>query len=152
MKPAAGQAFAPDDSSAMQPPEPVERSEEENAIDKASAADSVEPVHVEPQTDPELSLGELRRDRRTIAAETPPGKDETPSGDLLFRAPPRRAASSADSRSVFGPWLAAAFAVLVVLGALVLFRDAVVAAFPGLAPAYAAMGLLVYPSAAAPHG
>jgi hypothetical protein len=47
--------------------------------------------------------------------------------------------------------MAIAFLVMIALAAVLVFRDVIVSALPGLAPIYAAMGLLVHP-AAVPHG
>jgi len=81
---------------------------------------------------------------------TPPAADESLSIPV-FRPPPRLTTGFASGPSRAGRWLAIAFLVLIALFALLVFRDVIVAALPGLAPIYAAMGLLVHPTAA-PHG
>ncbi len=81
---------------------------------------------------------------------TSPASDDSLSIPV-FRPPPRLTTAFGSGPSRAGRWLAIAFLVLIVLFALVVFRDVIVAALPGLAPIYAAMGLLVHP-VAAPHG
>jgi hypothetical protein len=93
-----------------------------------------------------------RRDWHAAIPETPAETDLSLKREALLRKPPQRLTSSFGSQgSSAGRWLAVVFLVMIALAALVMFRDLVVEAFPGLAPIYASMGLLVHPAAAA-HG
>jgi len=117
-------------------------------IAEAPAAERVDQAEAGPPADPEP--GVPSPDWHAAASPTPPASDESLSIPV-FRPPPRLTTAFGSGPSRTGRWLAIAFLVLIALFALLVFRDVIVAALPGLAPIYAAMGLLVHPTAA-PHG
>jgi len=95
---------------------------------------------------------EPSRDWHATLAEAQPATEEALTVESPLRKAPQRLTSSFGSaRPGPGRWLAIVFLVMIVLAAAVMFRDVIVEAFPGLAPIYASMGLLVHP-AAIPHG
>ncbi|MDB5479774.1 MAG: hypothetical protein JWO83_827 [Caulobacteraceae bacterium] len=127
----------------------------------AESAKAVEPeFRAEPRRDPWASAP-VESERPTEAetpAEaadqpaTPPDASPVRDDPLNLARPPSRLTSSFGSGpSRAGRWLAIAFLVVIALAAVLMFRDVIVSALPGLAPIYAAMGLLVHP-AAVPHG
>jgi hypothetical protein len=83
--------------------------------------------------------------------DAPPVADAPLQVDSPFRPRPRPASSFAADSSGLGRWLPIAFLVIIAMAALIMFRDVIVEALPGLGPVYAAMGLLAHP-AIAPHG
>lgn len=86
----------------------------------------------------------------------PPAVPEEPlsAPPPMFRPPPaKRPSRFAAGAPVLSRLLAIAGLVIVALTATVVFRDAIVRTYPGLAPVYAAAGLLVEdPDPAPPHG
>jgi hypothetical protein len=88
--------------------------------------------------------GALSPDWHAAQPASPPASDESLSIPV-FRPPPRLTTSFGSGPFRVGRWLAIAFLVVLALAAFVVFRDVIVAALPGLAPIYAAMGLLVHP-------
>jgi hypothetical protein len=117
-----------------------------------SAPESPGP-HEEPT--PPVEAGESRRDWHAGLTEAAPPTDLALTREALLRKPPppqqRLTSSFASPASGASRWLAVVFLVMLAVAAVVMFRDVIVDAFPGLAPLYASMGLLVHP-AAAPHG
>jgi hypothetical protein len=113
-------------------------------VAEAPAGERVDQAEAGPPADPEPGVPSADWHA------TPPASDESLSIPV-FRPPPRLTTAFGSGPSRAGRWLAIAFLVMIALFALVVFRDVIVAALPGLAPMYAAMGLLVHP-AAVPHG
>lgn len=171
---AVGEGVRP--TPAPEPPPPVEPSPED-AVDPVAAGSAepaaadeatvpvdeppvAEPVGTGPQPEPEAgsAVAEPSPDWHAAPAPAPElaaapeGEEPLLTREYLFRKPPPPTTPSfGSSVSGAGPWLAIAFLVLIALAAFVMFRDVIVHALPGLAPMYAAMGLLVHP-AAVPHG
>jgi hypothetical protein len=85
------------------------------------------------------------------APATPPPSDAAAEAAPMFRQLPRPAARPAPTQPGVWRWLAIAFLVMLAVATLVMFRDVIVTAFPGLAPLYASVGLFVHP-AATPNG
>jgi predicted Zn finger-like uncharacterized protein len=134
-------------------PSPVEASEveAESRTEAAAAASAPDSPGPREEATP-IEAVEPQRDWHAALPDTPPATDLTMTREALMRKAPQPLTSSFASRSSgAGRWLAVVFLVMIVLAALVMFRDLVVRAFPGLAPIYASMGLLVHPAAAA-HG
>jgi hypothetical protein len=116
-------------------------------IAEAHSPEHVDQAEAEPRSEPEAGAPSAD----WYAAPPPtPASDESLSIPV-FRPPPRLTTAFGSGPSRAGRWLAIVFLVVIALFALMVFRDVIVAALPGLAPIYAAMGLLVHP-AAAPHG
>lgn len=152
-------------------PEPAAEPPPRDEIEPAAAAaaaphaprDAPRVDEAPPPRPPELvEAGPLTPALRRAAASDrhasapPPTPTPTPATDAalkvsLFRPPPRLTSSFASGPSRAGRWLAIAILLMIAVAAFVMFRDVIVTALPGLAPIYAAMGLLVHP-AASPHG
>jgi hypothetical protein len=150
----------------VEPPEVETRSQDESSA-AANASESpalheeaaqVEVESVETAPAPDAETGAAHADWYAAPAPAPapapePTTDEEPplTREFLFRRAPERLTSSfASPRSGAAGWLAIVFLLVIVLAAAVMFRDVIVQAFPGLAPAYASMGLLVHPTTV-PH-
>lgn len=126
-------------------------------VEEAPRPASPEPVESAPQAraeSPEVAEAGIRDPAPALRASPPDPSPE--AGDslrvnLTKPASSRLATSFGSGPSRAGSWLAITFLVLIVLAALLMFRAVIVHAFPGLAPIYAAMGLLVHP-VASPHG
>lgn len=168
---AVGEGVRP--TPAPEPPPPVEPSPEDAvdpvaagsaepaaAVDEPPTAAPVETIEtvLRPEPEPEAgsAVAEPRLDGHAAPAPelaaAPEEEEPMLTREYLFRKPPPPTTPSfGSSVSGAGPWLAIAFLVLIALAAFVMFRDVIVHALPGLAPMYAAMGLLVHP-AAVPHG
>lgn len=123
----------------VEAPAPTVEAHSPERADQAEAGPRAESEPGAPSTDWHAAL-----------SPAPPASDESLSIPV-FRPPPRLTTAFGSGPSRAGRWLAIAILVVIALFALVVFRDVIVAALPGLAPIYAAMGLLVHPSAA-PHG
>ncbi|HLZ82439.1 MAG TPA: zinc-ribbon domain-containing protein [Caulobacteraceae bacterium] len=140
------------------PPAPVDPSPEPETAPIAAAVaepdtpapESRPPAPPELVEAPEVPPRGAASDWHASMPDTPPASEETLTIPV-FRPPPRLTAGFGSGTSSPGRWLAIAFLVLIVVAALLMFRDVIVQALPGLAPIYAAMGLLVHP-VAAPHG
>jgi len=106
-----------------------------------------------PEPEPAQPAAGSRPDWHAAPPPEPPSAAERRlTGETLFAANPWRPGSRRGGAPALGAWLAVVFLVVIAAATLVLFRDVILAAFPGLAPAYAALGLLAHPAAAAGHG
>jgi hypothetical protein len=148
LQPPSGPELAPEQEPppAASPPTGASLDDESEATTSGEA----EPIEVRPEPEPDAA--QTRPDWHAPLRDAAPAGDAALTGELLFGKPPRRAtASFASPRSGAARWLSLVFLVIIVLAAAVMFRDVIVQAFPGLAPVYASMGLLVHP-AVAPRG
>jgi predicted Zn finger-like uncharacterized protein len=155
---AVGEAVPPDP--VAEPPPPAEPAPHAEAVPLADEpAPRAGPVDEAPapETAAPVEAGPFTPAVRRVAASdwhaTLPGTPAAPDESLqvdLSRPPPRLTTSFGSRPSGAGPWVVIAVLFLVALAALVMFRDLVVEILPGLAPLYAALGLLVHP--AVPHG
>ena len=143
---AVGEGARPAPEPAPSPPVEPPPSDEIGPV-SAAPADPAEPLVAGPRAEPEL--GAASPDWHAALPATPAAADESLSIPV-FRPPPRLTTSFGSGPSGVGRWLAVVFLVVLALAAFVVFRDVIVAALPGLAPIYAAMGLLVHP-ATLPH-
>jgi len=136
-------------------PPPVDPPRGKAALDddpEATTPGNPDPVESQSSPERELDPAQTRPDWHATLPDTPPVADEALTGESLFRKPPQRLTSTfASPRPGAARWLAVVFLVIIVLAAVVMFRDVIVQALPGLAPFYASMGLLVHP-AVAPRG
>ena len=109
------------------------------------------PDHVGPATpDVEPPVGPVVLEFPSLTPDLSQTPDETAQAPALFRAPaPRRRARYGSGSPKLGLWLALACVIIILVTAAVMFREAMVEAFPGLAQVYTAIGLPV--SAGSPH-
>lgn len=143
---AVGEGAQPAPQPAPSPPVEPPPSDDTTPV-PAAPAELAEPVVGGPQADPEPAAASP--DWHAALPATPPASDNSLSIPV-FRPPPRLTTAFGSGPSRAGRWLAIVFLVVLAAAAFVMFRDVIVAALPGLAPIYAAMGLLVHP-ATLPH-
>ena len=130
-------------------PEPAASAEPSSTDETTPVADTLVESAVLVEEAPPAPLEE--RVEPAPAPDLAPAADETLNVNLSRPKPAGLTASFGSGPSRARRWLAIAFLVVIAVIALLTFRDVIVRALPGLAPIYAAMGLLVHP-VAAPHG
>jgi hypothetical protein len=118
----------------------------DNRTEARAEPSTPEPAEGTPQ--PKTETRAAAADWRAAPPDAPPPSEASVEP---VRPPTRLTSSFGTAPSRVGRWVAIAFLVMIALAAVLMFRDVIVSALPGLAPIYAAMGLLVHP-AAVPHG
>ena len=147
---AVGEGFRPEPPAEPAPPAEAAPPADEPApapVETAAPSEAAAPLEGGPFTPAVRRVA--ASDWHATLPGAPAAGDEALQVDLS-RPSPRLTTSFGSRPSGGGPWVVIAILFLVALAALVMFRDLVVEILPGLAPVYAALGLLVHP--AVPHG